>query len=82
MSRLMEVLCRVLAARGVTATDMAARLAFSELDPARSFFQAFLTDSRRSRRWKIGRGHALQVFTWLGHRVLLQMRAVNTSDFI
>src|SRR6516162_9646560 len=73
MARLMEVLCRVLAGRGVAAADMAARLALPELDPTRSFFQAFLTGARRSRRWKIGRGQVLQVFTRLRYGVLLQM---------
>src|SRR5262249_45920288 len=47
MPRLMEVLCRVLGGRGVAAADMAARLALPQFDPARSFFQAFLTGARR-----------------------------------
>src|ERR1700755_3379084 len=63
MARLMEVLCRVLAGRGVAAADMAARLALPELDPARAFFQALLTGARRSRRREVVRGQVLQVFT-------------------
>src|SRR5208283_5143554 len=65
MARLMEVLCRVLAGRGVAAADMAARLALPELDPARAFFQALLTGARRSRQWEVGRGQIAQVFTQL-----------------
>src|SRR5258708_6320204 len=79
MARLMEVPCRVLAGRGVAAADMAARLALPELDPARAFFQALLTGARRSRRWEVGRGQVLQVFTRLRHGVLLWMLAVNES---
>src|SRR5271169_6229796 len=71
MARLMEVLCRVLAGRGVAAADMAARLALPELDPTRAFFQALLTGPRRSRRWEVGRGQVLQMFTQLRHGVLL-----------
>jgi hypothetical protein len=59
MTRFMEVLCRVLAGRGVAAADMAARLALPEFDPARAFFQALLTGVRRSRRWEVGRGQVL-----------------------
>ena len=58
MARLMEVLGRVLADRGVAAADMAARLALPELDPARAFFQALLTGARRPRRREVGRGQA------------------------
>src|SRR5262249_49145298 len=56
MARLMEVLGRVLADRGVAAADMAARLALPELDPARAFFQALLTGAWRMRRREVGRG--------------------------
>jgi hypothetical protein len=55
MRGFMEVLGRVPAGRGVAAADMAARLAFPELDPTGSLFQAFFTAVRRSRQWKIGR---------------------------
>src|ERR1044072_806102 len=62
MTRLMEVLCRVLARRGVAAAHMAARLALPEFDPASAFFEAPLTGVRRSRRWKVGSGQILHVF--------------------
>src|SRR5579884_3503862 len=75
MARLMEVPYRVLAGRGVAAADMAARLALPEFDPARAFFQALLTGARRSRRWEVGRGQVLQVFTRLRHGVLRWMLA-------
>ena len=58
MARLMEMLCRVLAGRGVAAADMAARLALPEFDPTRSFFQTLLTGAGRSRRREVGRGQA------------------------
>ena len=74
----MEVLCRVFAGRGVAAADMAARLALPELDPARAFVQALLTGPRRSRRWEVGHGQVLPVFTRFRHG-LLQMLAVNES---
>src|SRR5215472_11229071 len=71
MARLMEVLGRVLADRGVAAADMAAHLALPELDPARAFFQALLTGARRPRRREVGRGQVLQMLTRLRHEVLL-----------
>src|SRR5262245_32851661 len=79
MARLVEVLCRVLAGRGVATADMAARLALPELDPARAFFQALLPGARRSRRREVSRGHVLQGFTRLRHEVLLESAAVGPA---
>src|SRR5262245_17305868 len=79
MPRLMEVLRRVLAGRGVAAADVSARPALPQLDPARAFFHALLTGARRSRRWKVSRSQVLQVLTRLRHGLLLQMTAVNES---
>jgi hypothetical protein len=67
----------MLACRGVAAADMAARLTFPQLDPARSFLHAFFTGARRSRRRKISGSQFLYVFTRLGHGILLQVMIVN-----
>jgi hypothetical protein len=70
MARPMEMIRCVLAGRGVAAADMATHLALPEFDPARAFFQALLTGTWRSRRWEVGRGQVLQMFTRPSHGIL------------